>query len=105
MEEVTEHLLPVIKPNYRDWILGWLMSAPNSSKVVELLRLLTKKLEPREGDISDDTTIKPLIMTEGKTDWKHLKAAWLKLKASGHFPDLEIEFEEYEEQIKMFVTT
>lgn len=52
---------------------------------------------------SDDSSliVKPLIMTEGKTDWKHLKAAWQRLKAEGHFDELEIEFLEYEEDIKM----
>jgi len=39
----------------------------------------------------------PLIITEGKTDWKHLKAAFLRLKETGHLEDLDIEFNEYED--------
>jgi hypothetical protein len=101
VDEVTKQLFPVIKPNSRDWILGWLMRARDVDGVVALLRLLTEELESREGDISAETIVKPLIMTEGKTDWKHLKAAWRTVKAAGLFKELEIEFEEYEEEIKM----
>lgn len=43
---------------------------------------------------------KPLIITEGKTDWKHIKSA---LKHLDH--RLDIEFLEYEEDIKMGDTT
>jgi RNA-directed DNA polymerase len=32
------------------------------------------------------------IMTEGKTDWKHLKAALDRFKASGEFTNLDIDF-------------
>ncbi|MDO4895363.1 AAA family ATPase [Moraxella sp.] len=39
---------------------------------------------------------KPLIITEGKTDWKHIKSALKHLA-----PYLDIEFLEYEEDIKM----
>ena len=34
---------------------------------------------------------------EGKTDWKHLKAALTKLQDSGCFSNLDIEFDEYED--------
>lgn len=37
-----------------------------------------------------------LIITEGKTDWKHLKAAFNKL-----CPELSIEFLEYEDELDM----
>jgi len=101
VDEVTEQLLPLIKHNYRDLMIGWLMRARDVDGVVALLRLLAEEPERHEGDISGKTIIRPLIMTEGKTDWKHLKAAWLRLKAAGEFDDLEIEFSEYEENIKM----
>ncbi|WP_160116242.1 ATP-binding protein [Legionella busanensis] len=42
---------------------------------------------------------KPLVVTEGKTDWKHLKAALKKL--APHYPDLDIDFLEYEEELNM----
>lgn len=44
---------------------------------------------------------KPLIITEGKTDWKHMKSALRKLKSIGKFSSLDIEFFEYEEETKM----
>lgn len=46
-------------------------------------------------------SIKPIIITEGKTDWKHLKKALEKFKSKGLYLDLDIEFLEYEENIKM----
>jgi len=39
---------------------------------------------------------KPLIITEGKTDWKHLKKALERFKDSGEYLDLDIEFLEYQ---------
>lgn len=39
---------------------------------------------------------KPLIITEGKTDWKHLKSAMNALSI-----DLDIDFLEYDEELKM----
>lgn len=44
---------------------------------------------------------KPLVITEGKTDWKHLKNALTKLKEQGKFEDLDFDFLEYEEEIQM----
>ncbi|MEL0652580.1 AAA family ATPase [Algibacter sp. TI.3.09] len=44
---------------------------------------------------------KPLIITEGKTDWKHLKNALRKLNAESKFLDLDFDFLEYEEEIQM----
>ena len=48
-----------------------------------------------------EKSIKPIIITEGKTDWKHLKKALERLKNEGLYEDLDIEFLEYEENIKM----
>ena len=42
-----------------------------------------------------------LIVTEGKTDWKHLKAALAKLKAQNEMGELDIEFLEYESETEM----
>jgi hypothetical protein len=44
---------------------------------------------------------KPIIITEGKTDWKHLKNALLRLNEEGKFQDLDFEFLEYEDEIQM----
>ena len=38
---------------------------------------------------------KPLIITEGKTDWKHIKNALLRFQERGEFTDLDVEFYEY----------
>lgn len=42
---------------------------------------------------------RPLIITEGKTDWKHLKNALDILKTQDKFTNLDIEFFEYEEDM------
>lgn len=39
---------------------------------------------------------KPVIITEGKTDWKHLKAALSFFKENGMYEDLEVEILEYD---------
>jgi RNA-directed DNA polymerase len=41
--------------------------------------------------------ISPLIITEGKTDWKHLKKALERFQTQGIYLDLNIQFEEYEQ--------
>lgn len=48
-----------------------------------------------------DLPTRPLIITEGKTDWKHLKASLVKLKAAGRYSGFELDFLEYEDEIKM----
>lgn len=104
LSEVTESVLPVIKPKFRDWVISWLLNAGDVKGVVALLQVLHSKGMITEGSDSTvlaESVLKPLIYTEGKTDWKHLKAAWQKLKAAGYYSYLEIEFEEYEEEIKM----
>ena len=40
---------------------------------------------------------KPLIITEGKTDWKHIKHALAIFKSKTEFTDLDIHFLEYED--------
>lgn len=39
---------------------------------------------------------KPIILTEGKTDWKHIKHALKKLQEQGEYLDVDIVFDEYE---------
>lgn len=39
---------------------------------------------------------KPIVITEGKTDWKHLKAAWNKLKSDEEYKDFDLEIIEYD---------
>ncbi|GAB4577767.1 MAG: hypothetical protein Fur0022_04990 [Anaerolineales bacterium] len=44
---------------------------------------------------------KPMIYTEGKTDWKHLKVAFAALKKLGLFGQLDIQFLEYGDETPM----
>ena len=52
-------------------------------------------------DILKKQNGKSIIVTEGKTDWKHMKSALEKFKEQGLYMDLDIEFLEYENDIKM----
>src|SRR5262249_33588389 len=49
--------------------------------------------------VPQDIDVKPLIITEGKTDWKHLKAAFDRIKQQGYWKDFAIEFREDEEEM------
>ena len=55
---------------------------------------IVKKLEAYEEKLK--VIDKPLIITEGKTDWKHIKNALNMFKERGEFLDLDILIEEYE---------
>lgn len=54
---------------------------------------LEKNLESYKLRLIDAT--KPIIITEGKTDWKHIKNALLKFQEQNEFTDLDLEFYEY----------
>jgi len=43
-----------------------------------------------------DTLLKPLIFTEGKTDWKHFKKALSSFQEKNEFTDINVEIFEYE---------
>lgn len=57
-------------------------------KYIRFGSIITEELE-------DNT--KPIIITEGKTDWKHLKKALERFQAKGLYSDLGIQFLEYED--------
>jgi len=59
----------------------------------------TYKIEFQKLKDEVEKSNKPLIITEGKTDWKHLKKALEKLKSD--YVDFDIEFLEYNDEIKM----
>lgn len=40
---------------------------------------------------------KPIVVTEGKTDWRHIKKALSVFQSRGEFTDLDIEFHEYDD--------
>jgi RNA-directed DNA polymerase len=50
--------------------------------------------------IVETPKIAPLLITEGKTDWKHLKAALVSLKGQSLFQTLSLDFHEYEDDAK-----
>ncbi len=54
------------------------------------LRVLREKLQ---------SVNRPLVITEGKTDWKHLKHALKGLQNMGEFTDLDVEFLEYSDDL------
>lgn len=44
---------------------------------------------------------KAIIITEGKSDWKHYKNALDYFKSKGLFPNMNVQFFEYEEDVRM----
>lgn len=54
---------------------------------------LEKNLDSYKQRLIDAT--KPIVITEGKTDWKHIKNALLRFQEQNEFTDLDIEFYEY----------
>lgn len=64
-----------------------------------LWRLAPELAKPEE--ITPPPLPKPIIYTEGKTDWKHLKTAFAALKNLGMFPELDVQFLEYGDETPM----
>lgn len=68
-------------------------------KLLNKLISLSPDLEKQKVKVSTsfETGAEPKlkIITEGQTDWMHIKAALESLKASGTYADLDIEFDEY----------
>ena len=46
-----------------------------------------------------ESASKPIIFTEGHTDWKHLKVALKKLRSNGQYQELDVAFDENEEDL------
>lgn len=57
----------------------------------ELNKVVQEKIE----EIKRNSHINPLIITEGQTDWVHLKNAFNKLKEQGKYQELELDFLEF----------
>lgn len=77
-------------------------SNANYQRFSSRLRLLAPELYPAKGrEQIPAPVIIPKVFTEGKTDWKHLKAAFRTLKNAGLYTNFDIEFFEYEDDIKM----
>src|SRR5690606_32388236 len=48
-----------------------------------------------------DNASNPLILTEGKSDWKHIKAALQRFQADGKYTSLKCEFADYLDEHKI----
>jgi len=73
------------------------------NKAYEVFENLTNDYK-KERDllkVEIEKSTKPIVITEGKTDWKHLQKALKRFKSQGLYPNLDIEFLEYDENIKM----
>jgi ATP-dependent DNA helicase RecQ len=57
----------------------------------------SERITTQTADAKATKTVK--IWTEGRTDWKHLKAAFKRLKATGQFASLEIQFQEGDDEM------
>jgi RNA-directed DNA polymerase len=68
--------------------LLWVL-APEYAKTVEISTVETSSVASVR------------VITEGQTDWKHLKVALRKLQEMGDFRQLEIAFDEYDDRTKM----
>lgn len=71
------------------------------TKSYELFTQLTESHLQELADLRNkiNQLSKPLVITEGKTDWKHLKSAFNHLR--NEYPTLEFDFHEYENEIEM----
>lgn len=56
---------------------------------------INMKVKEELEKIKINNNIKPLVITEGKTDWKHLKRALEKFKNEGRYKNLDFDFLEY----------
>lgn len=59
------------------------------------------KMSYQIASIAIENMTKPLIITEGKTDWKHLKKALERFKEDGEFENFDFNFLEYEDEVSM----
>lgn len=48
-----------------------------------------------------ENSTKTMILTEGKTDWKHMKAALIRFQNDGYFKDINCEFADYLDEHKV----
>ena len=63
----------------------------------ELCKLEPEFIKQQTLPLKSVQLVRPKILTEGKTDWKHLEASLTKLKQQGQFTDLELDFHKSED--------
>lgn len=69
---------------------------------IPYMNIYIKKYQPLISVLNDLPVLdKHIIVTEGKTDWKLLKAAFESLKEQGEYTNLDISFLEYEDDLEM----
>jgi predicted ATP-binding protein involved in virulence len=76
------------------------------SEIVSAYEIFTKGFDELNTNLKTlehkvKESIKPLIVTEGKTDWKHFKRALQYFQSIGEYPDMDIAFFEYEDDVEM----
>jgi len=82
--------------------IGELFYFSKESKITQVLNSLPVELYQKVSDeLSSKLGSKPRIITEGKTDWKHLKKALERFKQEGLYLSLDIDFLEYGDNIEM----
>lgn len=85
-------------------LLGGQLPAHVSSRTAETT-VTPESISPQmvQPDVGRDGTTETIrrvrLLTEGQTDWKHLKAAYRHLKGQGLFPNLDIQFQEDEKDM------
>lgn len=67
-------------------------------EVYEMMINENQRFAEKYKDLEDKTKIfnKPVIITEGKTDWKHIKAALAYFKGNHEYEDIDVEVLEYD---------
>ncbi len=77
------------------------------NKAFEVFDMLTNNYKSKINLLKQqiNESNKPLIITEGKTDWKHLKKALERFNSNGLYENLDVEFLEYKDDIEMGDTT
>jgi hypothetical protein len=71
-------------------------SGRHSQELTQLGSTQNKTPDSSSRGATRQEPIKVKVWTEGCSDWKHLKAAYKRLKAKNLYPRLQIEFQEYE---------
>lgn len=75
----------------REVIEKWRQSESQLKKEIDDYQVKVKDVNEKLASIS-----KPIVITEGKTDWKHLKAALNFFRSKSEFNDLDFDLFEYE---------
>ena len=69
---------------------------------ISYMNIYIKKYQPLISILNELPILdKHIIVTEGKTDWKLLKAAFETLRLQGKYTNLDISFLEYEDELEM----